>query len=412
MDDIAALKLKIEKQLLKPLEEISIINLVDLFVGYAYTSRASDVHIDPAKEKLRVRFRIDGVLHEIFENVAISNEIHAEIVSRVKVISGMRTDEHNVPQDGRFKSKIEEVGDIDVRVSIVPTFYGENIVMRLLADTQTFELEQLGFQPADLARVQDAIKRPYGMILANGPTGSGKTTTLYTILKKLNSPGVSIVTVEDPVEYSLEGTSQIQANTKAGLTFASGLRAILRQDPNIIMVGEIRDDETATIAVHAALTGHLVLSTLHTNDAATTFPRLIDMGVPPFLVASTINVIMSQRLVRMVCTHCRKTRVLKEAELISLKSIVPDLKDLKTKAFYTPTGCPKCANTGYSGRIGIREVLAVDENVRELVMKHANAAEIKDAAVQNGMTTMIQDGLQKAIDGLTSLEEVLRLIHE
>jgi len=412
MNDVKSLKIQIERQLLKPLEDVSIIALVDLFVEYAYVSRASDIHIDPSNTKIRVRFRIDGILHNIFENISISKELQEEIVSRIKVLSGMRTDEHNTPQDGRFKIKVDEIGNVDVRVSITPTFYGENVVMRMLADTEAFDLEALGFQPHDLERVHKAIKKPYGMILANGPTGSGKSTTLYTILKQLNRPEVSIVTIEDPVEYSLEGITQIQTNSRVGLTFASGLRSILRQDPNIIMVGEIRDQETANIAVNAALTGHLVLSTLHTNDAATTFPRLIDMGVPPFLVASTINIVMGQRLVRRICQQCKKTREMTQEELESLGELIPDIKARKDLIFYTTGGCVVCDGTGYNGRIGIREVLDVTNDVRALVMSHANATEVKDAALKNGMTTMLQDGLQKALDGITSLEEVLRIIHE
>ncbi|MEK7193637.1 MAG: GspE/PulE family protein [Patescibacteria group bacterium] len=412
MRDVNTLKVQIEKQLLKPLEDVSIINLVDLFIEYAYTARASDIHIEPEAQKIRVRFRIDGVLHNIFQNISVSRDIQPEIVSRIKVLSGMRTDEHNIPQDGRFKAKIEGQEGVDVRVSIVPTFYGENVIMRVLAETQTFTLDDLGFSEKDLERVRKAIRKPYGMILANGPTGSGKSTTLYTILKKLNNSDVSIITIEDPIEYSLEGTNQIQVNAQVGLTFANGLRAILRQDPNIIMVGEIRDSETASIAVNAALTGHLLLSTLHTNDAATTFPRLIDMGIPPFLVASTVNVVMGQRLVRMVCQKCKVERKLTTEEAKSVLEILPDLKPQISKTFFTPKGCKVCDGTGYQGRIGIREVMDVDEEIRKLIMDRANANQIKASAVKNGMKTMLQDGVQKALDGLTTLEEVVRIIHE
>jgi len=407
-----SLKLQIEKQLLKPLESVSIINLVDLFVEYAYESRASDVHIEPGAERLRVRFRIDGVLHDIFENIAISKELQQEVISRIKVLAGLRTDEHSVPQDGRFKAKVESTSGVDIRVSILPTHYGENVVMRVLAGTANFQLEDLGFSEKDLLRVKKAMKRPYGMILANGPTGSGKTTTLYTILKQLNVPDVSIITIEDPVEYSLEGTTQIPVNNQVGLTFSSGLRSILRQDPNIIMVGEIRDQETASIAVNAALTGHLLLSTLHTNDAATTFPRLLDMGVPPFLVASTVNVVMGQRLIRTICQACKQERKLSAQELKSASELLPDIKKMPTRSFYTSKGCNLCNFTGYAGRIGIREVLEVNEGIRALVMDRASATQIKELAIENGMTTMFQDGLQKVQDGITSLEEVVRLIHE
>ncbi|MBI5220616.1 MAG: type II/IV secretion system protein [Candidatus Liptonbacteria bacterium] len=411
MRAIDSVKQEIEKELVQPLPKLSIVRLVDLFVEYAYTSRASDIHIQPEENGVRVRFRVEGLLRDVFNKIQISNDIHAEIITRIKVISGLRTDEHASPQDGRFKAAIEEFGNVDVRVSIMPTHYGENAILRILAATKAFVLEDLGFSPADLERVERSISRPYGMILANGPTGSGKNTKLYTILKKLNRPVVSIITVEDPIEYSLDGITQIQVNSQVGLTFANGLRSILRQDPNVIMVGEIRDQETANIAVNAALTGHLVLSTLHTNDAATTFPRLLDMGVPSFLVASTVNIVMNQRLVRMLCPSCKQSRSLSASETKSLKEILPVADNLQSKLF-SPKGCAKCDQTGYASRIGVREVLEVNDEVRRLVMNRASAQEIKQAAIKNGMTTMVEDGLAKARAGLTSLEEVLRIIHE
>ncbi|MEN9342156.1 MAG: type 4 fimbrial assembly protein PilB, type pilus assembly protein PilB [Candidatus Parcubacteria bacterium] len=411
MRDIKTLELAIERQLIRPLEDISIVNLVDMFVEYAYVSRASDVHIQPERDSVRIRFRVDGILRDIFEKIRVSKDLHQEIISRIKVMSGLRTDEHLAPQDGRFRSHIDELGDVDVRVSIVPTYHGENAVFRVLAETQSFQLADLGFAPADLKKVESAIRRPYGMILANGPTGSGKSTTLYTILKQLNAPGTSVVTIEDPIEYSLDGATQIQVNAQAGLTFGSGLRSILRQDPNVVMVGEIRDSETAGIAVNAALTGHLVLSTLHTNDAATTFPRLIDMGVPPFLVTSTVNIAMGQRLVRKICQACKKERVLSPEERASLQDIIPEIATMNN-VFYQGVGCPACNMIGYSGRIGIREVLEVNAEVRRLIVAHASAQEIKTAAVANGMVSMLHDGLVKASQGLTSVEEVVRIIHE
>ena len=409
---MSALKVAIEKILIQPVEKISLVELVDLFVEYAYITHASDIHIQPEDEKVRIRFRVDGILQDIFGDIGVGKVIHHEIISRIKVLAGLRIDEHLMPQDGRFKSRIEEVGDVNVRVSIIPTYNGENAVLRILAETQEWTLEDLHFSPNELEKVRKAIRRPYGMILANGPTGSGKTTTLYTILKKLNNPTVSIVTIEDPIEYALPGTTQIQANSQVGLTFASGLRSILRQDPNIIMVGEIRDEETASIAVNAALTGHLVLSTLHTNDAATTFPRLVDMGVPPFLVASTINIVMGQRLVRKICESCKAQRVLSADELESLREIIPELKKETAKVFYEGKGCPACNGTGYEGRIGIREVLEITDDIRKLVMNRATSQEIKEAAVKNGMITMIKDGVAKAMAGITTLEEVLRIIYE
>lgn len=412
MRDIKSLKSLIDQQLSQPLEKVSVISLVDLLVGHAYSTRASDIHIEPTKEGTRLRFRIDGLLHDLFDPQKIKPELHQEIVSRIKVLSGMRTDEHLLPQDGRFKVVIEDFGDVDVRVSIMPTYYGENAILRVLAETQHFNLNSLGFLPQDLKKVEAAIRKPYGMILANGPTGSGKTTTLYTILKRLNKPDVSVITIEDPIEYSLPGTTQIQINDRVGLTFASGLRSILRQDPNIVMVGEIRDKETAAIAVNAALTGHLVLSTLHTNDSATTFPRLLDMGVPPFLVASTINIAVGQRLVRTLCQKCKVKRTLTADEMKSVGEIIPEVAKEKIKSFYAPKGCAECSGTGYSGRIGVREVLEVNEELRQLIMGRANAGQIKEVALKNGMTTMVKDGMTKVQKGLTSLEEILRIIHE
>jgi len=412
MADIKSIRFEIEKQLTKPLGDVSVINLVNLFVEYAYVLKASDIHIEPGPDKMRLRYRVDGFLQDLFERkVSLSKSLHQEIITRIKVISGLRTDEHSLPQDGRFKIKMEGFGDIDVRVSIAPTYYGENAVLRLLAETQAFTPDDLGMDKNDLKRLRKAMKRSYGMILANGPTGSGKTTTLYTILKELSRPEISVITIEDPIEYSLEGANQIQVNNQVGLTFANGLRSILRQDPNIIMVGEIRDQETASIAVNAALTGHLLISTLHTNDAATTFPRLIDMGIPPFLVASTVNIAMGQRLVRTVCKECKEERVLTPEEMMSVKEIIPDLPQ-KSRVFYVGKGCGACDGTGYRGRIGIREMLEINEEIRQLIMNRATAQQIKEAAVKNGMTTMIQDGVQKALQGVTTLEEVLRIIHE
>ena len=411
LNDTASLKLEIERQITKPIEEVSIVSLVSLFVKYAYVARASDVHLDPTPDKIRVRFRIDGILHDIFDKISITKSLHQEIISRIKVMSGLRTDEHFLPQDGRFKTDPDGIGAIDVRVSIMPTYYGENAVLRILAETATFTLEDLGFSPDELKKVEKAIKKPYGMILANGPTGSGKSTTLYTVLKKLNIPDTSIITVEDPIEYSLEGITQVQTDARVGLTFANGLRSILRQDPNVIMVGEIRDQETEAIAVNAALTGHLLLSTLHTNDAATTFPRLMDMGVPPFLIASTINIAMGQRLIRTICPDCKKKRELSSSEIESLKEIIPDVK-VRKPVFYYGEGCDTCGKSGFKGRTGIREVIEINEEIRELVMARANAQKIKEAAIRGGMQTMLQNGIEKAMAGITSLEEVLRIIHE
>lgn len=402
----------IQRELAKPIDEMSIIGLVDALIEYAYQSRASDVHIQPFEDEIKVRLRVDGILHDIF---VLSKEIQSEVITRIKVLADLRTDEHQAAQDGRFKISQKKTEDgFDVRVSIIPTYYGENAVLRILAEqSQIFNLKGLGFKPDDLVKTEQAAKKPYGMILATGPTGCGKTTTLYTILKTLNSRDVSIITIEDPIEYSIEGISQIQANIKTGLTFATGLRSILRQDPNILMVGEIRDEETASIAVNAALTGHLLLSTLHTNDAATALPRLIDLGVQPFLITSTVNVIIAQRLVRMICEECRTGRTLSEDEAKSLAETIPQITKGKLyKKFFVGRGCKKCFQSGYYSRIGIHEVLEINDEIRSMIMRRANASEIKAAAVKMGMTTMFEDGFQKALNGITTLEEILRVIHE
>jgi type II secretory ATPase GspE/PulE/Tfp pilus assembly ATPase PilB-like protein len=411
MRDVATLKSLVEEQLALPLEQVSVIKLVDLLVEYGYVAKVSDIHLEPAVDELRVRYRIDGLLYDIFGHGSIKRELHPEVISRIKVLSGLRTDEHLLPQDGRFKVKMDdEGGDVDVRVSIVPTYFGENAILRVLAQSKDISIESMGFSQNDLQKIKHAIGKPYGMILANGPTGSGKTTTLYTILKELNKPETSIITIEDPMEYSLLGTTQIQTNAAIGLTFANGLRSILRQDPNIIMVGEIRDEETASIAVNAALTGHLVLSTLHTNDSATTFPRLLDMGVPSFLVASTVNVAIGQRLVRMLCQTCRVERALTDQEGKSLQELIPEFSS--QNKLYQPQGCDNCHGSGYLGRIAIREVLEVNDGVRKLIMNRASASEIKAEAIKGGMTTMVEDALGRVSEGMTTIEEVIRVVHE
>lgn len=407
VSDIAAV-------LTRPTPEVSIVQLVDLILEYAYVAKTSDVHIEPTETTVRFRFRLDGLLEDSLHDIVVPKALHPEVISRIKVMCGLRTDEHLVPQDGRLKVRITGLDvDLAVRVSIAPTYHGENAVLRVLAENQTFTLESLGFQPEQLQRIEKAIKRPYGMILANGPTGSGKTTTLYTILKVLNEPDRSIITVEDPIEYALDGVTQMQVNTQVGFTFASGLRSILRQDPNILMVGEIRDEETAGIAVNAALTGHLVLSTLHTNDAATTFPRLIDMGVPPFLVASTVNIAMGQRLVRTLCQDCKTQREITDAERKSILEIIGDeIEPSHLEKLWHGVGCVKCNGTGLRGRIGIREVLPMSPAIQALILSRSSATEIKEQAVKEGMKTMMRDGVEKAAQGITTIEEVVRLIFE
>lgn len=386
----------------------SVIDLVDGLIGYAHESRASDIHIDPSEKGVRVRLRVDGVLRQHF---LIPKEMHDMTISRIKVLAGLRTDEHQKAQDGRFRIEIEEESPVDIRVSIAPTYYGENVVLRLLTDKdEKFTLEALGFSASDQEKIEHAAQQPTGMILATGPTGSGKTTTLYTILKSLNTEEVAIITIEDPIEYAVGGIEQIQVNHTSGLNFANGLRSILRQDPNIIMVGEIRDTETAGIAVNAALTGHLLLSTLHTNDASTTLPRLLDMGIEPYLVASTVNVIVGQRLVRKLCEKCKKSHAITDAEKKRMHEISKNISVPQT--LYEPGSCEGCNDSGYHGRVAINEVLVVDRDIRDAILSKASAETIRDIAVAGGMTTMLVDGMQKASDGVTTIEEVLRAVKE
>lgn len=390
-------------------EKHSIVEIVNKLIHEAERERSSDIHIDPTEHNVRVRFRIDGVLTERFTT---AKNMHGEIISRIKVLAGLRTDEHQTAQDGRFRITGAGGQTIDVRVSITPTYHGENAVLRLLGNkSEKFTLESLGFSEKDRGHIERAIRRPYGMILATGPTGSGKTTTLYTLIRMLSTPEVSIVTIEDPIECAVDDISQIQINARTGLTFANGLRSILRQDPNIIMVGEIRDAETAGIAVNTALTGHLLLSTLHTNDAATTLPRLLDMGIDAYLVASTVNIAIGQRLVRRICTNCKQAYKLSDAEYISLEGLLGK-KVSKETTFYKGKGCEACAGTGYKGRLVLCEVLVVDHDIHEAILKKEPASRLKEIAIHNGMTTMLEDGLQKAMRGDTSVAEILRTINE
>jgi type IV pilus assembly protein PilB len=382
---------------------------VNLIIKKAWEAKASDIHIDPTPETVIVRYRIDGIAYDV---LSLPKEEQPLVVTRIKVLSGLRTDEHAMAQDGRFHIRQDEI-DIDLRVSIVPTFSGEDVVMRLLiGEARLISLEELGFSEKDLKTITRYIKKPYGMILATGPTGSGKTTTLYAILQILNTRQVSVVTIEDPIEYSVPGITQIPVNTQTNLTFAAGLRSIVRQDPNIIMVGEIRDNETAAISVNAAMTGHLLLSTIHTNDAATTLPRLLDMGIEPFLIASTVNIAIGQRLVRKLCPDCKKPFDLKPEEREGLNGIIRDEILKSAKQVWKAEGCATCNHTGYIKRIGIYEVLEVTEPIRRLIMRRASADEIHTAAVEGGMTTMLEDGFLKAAQGITSLAELLRVIHD
>ena len=373
---------------------------------------ASDIHIEAQEKLVRVRFRIDGILRDI---IRVPKFLHAPLISRIKIMSKMKIDEQRVPQDGRF-NVVVATRQVDVRVSTLPTVHGEKIVMRLLDKSEGVKsLEQLGVTGTNFDLLVQNIKKPYGIILSTGPTGSGKSTTLYAILNRISKPDINIITLEDPVEYELIGINQVQVKPQIGFSFAEGLRSVLRQDPNVIMVGEIRDLETAALATHAALTGHLVLSTLHTNDAAGALPRLINMGVEPFLITSSINVVVAQRLVRKVCEKCRQKVTIPPT---TLEYVVKEMRaipsgqfknlDISQLVFYHGVGCSNC-NAGYKGRIGIYETLVMNDEVEELAVKKAPASEIKSAAIKSGMVTMTQDGMLKALKGITTLDEVLRV---
>lgn len=387
----------------------SISRIVDMIINYAAQDKASDVHIEPQEKETLVRFRIDGMLHDV---LSFPNNLHDQITTRIKVMSRLRTDEHLAAQDGKMRF-LNDDEIIDIRVSIIPIAEGEKVVLRLLSTrSRQFSLADLGMSQGDLEKLTRSIKKSYGMILSTGPTGCGKTTSIYAILRLLNQRQKNITTIEDPVEYRIKGVNQINVNPKTGLTFAHGLRSILRQDPNIIFVGEIRDTETAGIAINAALTGHLVVSTLHTNDAVTALPRLIDMEVEPFLVSSTINVIIAQRLVRKICEMCKSTLTITREELeknLPKDIIVKHFGSAKTIGIYQGKGCKICHLTGFSGRIGVFEVLETSKEIRKLIARKADTDEITKQALTEGMTTMLDDGLDKVIKGLTTIEEILRV---
>ncbi|MBI4262094.1 Flp pilus assembly complex ATPase component TadA [Candidatus Uhrbacteria bacterium] len=389
-------------------DDLSAVRVVDLTLKSAIAEGASDIHIEPTDRMTIIRFRVDGMLKKTME---LEKAIHSGIVARIKVLADLKIDEHRLPQDGRFKI-IENDQRISFRVSIIPVADGEKIVIRILNESsRPLTLDQLGLQREPLAIVERGIKKPHGMILVTGPTGSGKTTTLYTILNIVNTPEVNILTVEDPIEYRMPGINQSQVNPRIGFTFANALRSFLRQDPNIIMVGEIRDTETGEIAVHAALTGHLVLSTLHTNDAVTTLPRLLDMGIAPFLVASTINVIIAQRLVRKICQKCIEPFATTTTSIESLTNALKGKKGSDLK-FFHGKGCKQCNNEGYKGRVGIYEVLEMTPALSALILERAPRDAFVKAAHEQKMLTLLDDGLAKAKQGITTIEEVLRVTKE
>ncbi|MCX7760983.1 MAG: GspE/PulE family protein [Hydrogenothermaceae bacterium] len=383
-------------------EDSPIINLVNSILIKANTLNASDIHFEPYEDSAVVRFRMDGVLHEYLK---IPFQTYNSVVSRIKVISNLNIAEKRVPQDGRIGIKIGSK-DVDVRVSIIPTVFGERVVLRLL-DKSGFNLtlQDLGFSSESLNTFKKVLKKPYGIVLVTGPTGAGKSTTLYASLQFIKDPRKNIITIEDPVEYQIKGISQIQVNPKVGLTFASGLRSILRQDPDIIMVGEIRDSETADIAIHAALTGHLVLSTLHTNDAVSSLPRLIDMGMEPFLVANSLEGVLAQRLVRKICIHCKTAYKPSAIEIEELK-----LDPSKDYTFYKGVGCQNCLGSGYKGRVGIFEVFDVDQTVKSMIAKNMDTNEILTYLKSKGFKTMFEDGVDKVLKGITTPSEVLAVI--
>ncbi|MHB1291205.1 MAG: type II secretion system ATPase GspE [Sulfuricella sp.] len=387
--------------------EAPIIRLVSLIISHALEARASDIHIEPFESRLIVRYRVDGVMHEV---ESPPRRFSAAVISRIKIMANLDIAERRLPQDGRIKLRIQGKG-IDLRVSTVPTMHGESVVMRILDKSGTaLDFTTLGFDPDVLQRFMEVLLQPHGILLVTGPTGSGKTTTLYTALDKLNNPDLKILTVEDPVEYQMEGINQIQVKPQIGLTFANALRSIVRQDPDVIMIGEIRDLETAQIAVQSALTGHMVLSTLHTNDAASTINRLLDMGMDDYLLTSTVNGILAQRLVRTLCRHCRQAHpalpeVVEEMQLKRYTQADPVM-------LYRPIGCEQCGGTGYKGRLSIVELLVMSDTIRSLVMRHVTSGEIRQKAIEEGMQSMYENGLHKVVAGVTTIEEVLRVTRE
>jgi type IV pilus assembly protein PilB len=382
-----------------------IIRLVNLLITQAVNDRASDIHIEPGERSLRVRYRIDGVLHEV---MTPPKSVQSGMISRLKIMADVDIAERRIPQDGRI-GLVVQGKQIDIRLATLPTVHGEKVVMRILDKSSVLlKLQDLGFLPDNFVRFQEAYKKPYGTILVTGPTGSGKSTTLYATLNILNRPEINIITVEDPVEYKLAGVNQVQTNPKAGLTFASALRSILRSDPDVILVGEIRDRETAQIAVEAALTGHLVLSTLHTNDAPSALTRLTEMGIETFLVASALDCVLAQRLARRLCEKCKEPYVPTEDELIH--AMFPFDPTDELPKLYRPVGCTACGKTGYKGRLAVHEVMTVTEEIERLVVEKASSEEIARVSIEQGMTTLRQDGMEKVKTGVTSIEEVLRVV--
>lgn len=391
------------------IKEAPVTNIVTQLLDYAVKTKASDVHVEPEETQTRVRYRIDGILHE---KIILPKKVHEAVVSRIKIMSGLKIDERRLPQDGRF-TFTEGGANIDLRVSTLPTIFGEKIVMRLLAKSQKPPtLLELGLRASALKSLDMQLTRTHGIVLICGPTGSGKTTTLYSILSRLSSSKVNILTVEDPVEYHIDGANQVQVNPQIGLTFASALRSFLRQDPNIILVGEIRDAETAELAIQAALTGHQVFSTLHTNSASGSLPRLLDMGMEPFLLASSVNAVQGQRILRKLCQSCRYPYAPPPEVASNIQQVLGNLAPRTPIQLYKGKGCNECGGLGFSGRVGIYEVLVVSDKIMRLTLERASAGEIEKQAVSEGMMTLKQDGYLKVLEGITTLEEVLRVAQD
>lgn len=420
--DELGIKTVTKESLAKIIKEPKIVEIVKKVLEHAIRLRASDVHIEPGEDMTRIRYRIDGILEE---KLTLDKKYHAALVSRIKILGGMKIDERRLPQDGRFNFESDD-GEVDLRISSLPTVFGEKVVMRLLKKSgKVPTLPELGLRGRALKNLEQAVNIPHGIILITGPTGSGKTTTLYSMLTKINTPRVNVITLEDPVEYQMKGINQVQVNTQAGLSFASGLRSFLRQDPNIIMVGEIRDEETAALAVQASLTGHLVFSTIHTNSAAGALPRLLDMKVEPFLLSSSMTAVVAQRVLRKICDKCRMAYVPEKAVVEDMKVVLgglfngflksnPEraaeaLKNGQEIVLYKGKGCAQCGNTGYFGMIGVFEVLVVSEKVAKLIMEQADAGTVEKQAISEGMITLKQDGYLKVLEGVSTIEEVVRV---
>ncbi|MBI1982101.1 MAG: type II/IV secretion system protein [Candidatus Levybacteria bacterium] len=410
-EELKKIKTVDSAQIAQIIKEAPIAKIVSTILEYAVTSRASDVHIEPQEDRVRVRYRIDGIL---YDRLSLPKTVQEAVISRIKILSEMKIDEHRTPQDGRFNFKAGE-DEVDLRISVLPAAHGEKVVMRLLRKSGGIPtLPELGLSGTALKNLETAILRPHGIIIVCGPTGSGKTTTLYSVLSKLNTTRVNIMSLEDPVEYQIAGVNQVQINPAVGLTFATGLRAFLRQDPNIILVGEIRDQETTDLAIQAALTGHLVFSTLHTSNAAGALPRLLDLGAEPFLLASTMNAMVGQRIARKICSHCKEAYLPPVSLISEMKEILGNLfpKAEAEVKLYKGKGCSECGDSGYLGRIGIFEVLPVSEKIAHLVLEHPDSATIEKQAISEGMITMKQDGYLKVLQGVTTIEEILRVAQE